>query len=577
MISDALMYAKLGWQVFPLHTPDSEGRCSCRKDCGRDNGKHPRTIIGVHAATSDPEAVRRWWETWEDANIGVATGGASGIFVVDVDPRHGGDATLKALLEKYEPGGAFPQKVWASTGGGGWHLYFKHPGFPVKSHAGALGPGVDVKGEGGYVVAPPSLHASGRRYEWGGFDQPPDAPEWLLSLLRESAPRAAASVAEGEAILEGGRNQALTSLAGTMRRRGMSEESIFVAISVENVNRCSPPLPEADVRKIAHSVARYQPEDPGFVYPTQTPLDGERPDGIYLVSEISGEIDELYERGMKGGASTGIPSLDYHYTVKRGQWTVVTGIPSHGKSAVLDCVLHNLALNHDWRFAITSVENQPLARHAAQLMSIWAGEPFGAGDIPRMSRETKEAAKRWLDEHFVFVLPDEGGCTVGGILDRVAWLHANDKELHGIVIDPWNELEHRRPAGMTETEYVSQSLARMRRFARQYDMHLWLVAHPTKLQKDVRTGDYPVPTLYDISGSSHFRNKADFGLSVWRNVKDEGSAMQLHVQKVRFRECGRIGVVDLYFDVRNGRFLETPPTYFTADAEQPWEKDVKWD
>lgn len=564
MIEQAQLLAKLGFKIFPLHTPDESGRCSCRKDCGRDNGKHPRTMNGLKDATDNAEQIAHWWGMWEAANIGLATGEASGCFIVDIDPRHGGDDTLKALLGQHGP---LERKVWAATGGGGWHLYFRHPGFPVKSRANALGPGVDVKGEGGYVVAPPSRHASGKLYEWGDFDELPEAPEWLLNLLSVAAP-SPAFVSEGEPIAEGGRNQTLTSMAGSMRRRGMLEEAIYAALSVENEQRCQPPLPDMDVRKIAHSVSRYSPEDPAYVYPEKTTMEGERPEGIYHVSDIAGQIDELYEKGLTGGVSTGWPTLDYHYTVKRGQWTIVTGMPMHGKSSVLSSLLVNLAVTHDWRFCICSPENQPLARYAAELMSIWSGEPFTRGSVQRMSRETKEQAKRWIDEHFVFVLPDEGGCTVGGILEAALYVHG-EKAIQGLVIDPWNELEHRRPEGMTETEYVSQSLTRMRRFARQNEMHLWLVAHPTKLQKDVRTGNYPVPTLYDISGSAHFRNKADMGLSVWRNVEDEHGPTQVYVQKVRFRECGRLGVCDLYFNAVSGRFEETQPVYFTEYKEDP--------
>ena len=285
--------------------------------------------------------------------------------------------------------------------------------------------------------------------------------------------------------------------------------------------------------------------------------------GIFEVSDISGLIDELYEQGLTAGVSTGWKTLDEFYTVKRGQWTVITGMPSMGKSAVLDALLVNLALQHGWRFAVCSPENQPLQRHAAALMEIWAGQAFSRGTINRMDRETKDSAKNWLAQHFTFILPDEADCTLPGILDLVG--QAKDRhKLDGVVIDPWNELEHRRPVGMSETEYTSQALSKMRRFARFEDVHLWLVAHPTKLQKDPKTQNYPVPTLYDISGSAHFRNKADMGLSVWRDVSDERSATEIHVQKVRFRECGRIGNSGLYFDRNTGRFSEQPTSPFDS-------------
>lgn len=572
MIEHALAYARRGWSVFPLHTPDAAGNCSCRKPNCPDNGKHPRTMNGLTGATTDEAQIAKWWGMWPDANIGLATGERSAV-VLDIDPRHGGDVSVRKLQEQH---GHFNEKVYAHTGGGGWHLLFRHPGFRVRNVQASdkLGEGVDVRGDGGYVVAPPSLHASGNRYSWGVEPvELPEMPAWLKTLLAEPARASAEFVGEGE-IAEGGRNKSLTSMAGSMRRRGMSEEAMYAALSVENERRCKPPLEDADVRKIAHSVARYEPDDPAYEYPDRTAMEGERPEGIYYVSEFADRIMGLYERGMKGGVSTGWPALDWHYTVKPKQWTVITGMPSAGKSALLDAMLHNLAVTHGWRFAITSAENQPLERHAAQLMSVYAGEPFGKGDIPRMSVKTAERAMEWLDRHFVFVLPDEGGSTVAGILERVHWVH-EQQPLNGVVIDPWNELEHRRPAGMTETEYVSQSLTRMRRFARSNDLHLWLVAHPTKLQKDPRTQNYPVPTLYDISGSAHFRNKADMGLSLWRDLTNEKSPVQINVQKVRYRECGRPGMVELYMDVVTGRYQETMPDYYAA-ARQTEEVDEPW-
>jgi twinkle protein len=239
-----------------------------------------------------------------------------------------------------------------------------------------------------------------------------------------------------------------------------------------------------------------------------------------------------------------------------------------GKSAVLDAMLVNLALQHGWRFTVCSPENQPLQRHAAALMEIWAGQAFSRGSVLRMDKETKDAAKTWLAQHFTFILPDEADCTLPGILDLVGQVK-DQHTIDGVVIDPWNELEHRRPAGMSETEYTSQALSKMRRFARFEDVHLWLVAHPTKLQKDVKLGTYPVPTLYDISGSAHFRNKADMGLSVWRDVSNERSATEIHVQKVRFRECGRIGNAGLYFDRDTGRYSEQPvDTHVQPEPEE---------
>jgi len=258
-LSAAFHYVSRGWPVFPLHTPTQSG-CSCgRPDCDHV-GKHPRTKHGFRDAISDEAAIRHWWSQWPDANIGIATGADSGLVVLDIDPRHGGDDTLADWVRDHGP---LPDTVESVTGGGGRHIFFAHPGGHVKSRT--IAPGVDVKADGGYVVAPPSLHVSGRRYEWEGSSHPDDTPlaplaDWLLatisSPLNDSGATPSGTV---ESLREGRRNTTLASLAGTMRRRGMSEAAIHQALLVENEQRCEPPLPADEVARIAQSVARYQP------------------------------------------------------------------------------------------------------------------------------------------------------------------------------------------------------------------------------------------------------------------------------------------------------------------------------
>src|SRR5690606_3821084 len=135
--------------------------------------------------------------------------------------------------------------------------------------------------------------------------------------------------------------------------------------------------------------------------------------------------------------------------------------------------------------------------------------------------------------------PDADDWTVGNILATARQL-VRQKGIQGFVIDPWNELEGSRPRDMTETEYVSYVLKRVRQFARQNAVHVWIVAHPQKLLRD-KEGNYPVPTMYDIAGSAHWRNKADNGLCVWRDFQDESAPIKVVVQKIRFRQNGKIG------------------------------------
>lgn len=274
--------------------------------------------------------------------------------------------------------------------------------------------------------------------------------------------------------------------------------------------------------------------------------------GIFTVDDLSDRVDDLYERGMPGGAKTGWPTLDWHYTVREGQLTIVTGIPGSGKSVWLDALLVNLATNHGWRFGLCSPEQRPVERHISQLIQKYIGKPFGSGPTNRMSRDEKDAGKEWVGRHFEFVLPEEN--TVDAILERARVLSVRSG-IKGFVIDPWTELDHSRPNNQSETEFIHQSLAKIRTFGVNHACHMWVVAHPTKLQKN-SDGAYPVPTLYDISGSAGWFNKADNGIAVWRDKVNENVPVQFHIQKIRFAETGGLGMVELRFDKLTGRYAE---------------------
>ena len=274
-------------------------------------------------------------------------------------------------------------------------------------------------------------------------------------------------------------------------------------------------------------------------------------EGILLVSDLAGDVMQLYLEGLPGGMSTGWDSVDAHYTVRPGELTIVTGIPSHGKSQFLDALAVNLAREHGWHIGICSPENLPAERHLAKLAEQYTGWPFREGPTPRMSRDELIEALNWLHEHFIFVAPEEA-LTIPALLTKAASL-VSRHGIRGFVVDPWNEFEHTRPNGYTETEYISQSLGKIRRFARTHGVHVWLVAHPQKLYRQ-EDNSYPIPTPYDISGSAHWRNKADNCLTIWRDENEPDSPVKLYVQKIRFREVGKVGLVELRWNKVNGQY-----------------------
>lgn len=285
LLETALAYAQRRWRVAPLHTA-KDGRCSCGDLKCRNVAKHPRSKNGLKDATTNEEIVRRWWTEHPDSNIAIVTGAGSGVVVLDVDIRHGGDDSLHDLIQKH---GALPHTAEALTGGGGRHFFFKHPGREIRNSAGKLGSGLDIRGDGGYVVAPPSVHASGNQYHWEMSADPFDGtdlapmPLWMIKLILEDPKSKRTAKEVPRTVIEGGRNDALTSLAGSMRRRGMSQAALEAALLAENRERCQPPLDEEEVLKIARSVARYPSAEPPTVRQAKQ---GANPDAPHTVDTL---------------------------------------------------------------------------------------------------------------------------------------------------------------------------------------------------------------------------------------------------------------------------------------------------
>ena len=257
LLEAALGYAARGWHVFPCHTPAQTG-CSCRRETCKNIGKHPRTKNGLSDATTDEARIRRWWQMWPHANVAIRTGAVSGLVVLDRDDYKGGTAALQELERTYSP---LPETVLGLTGGGGQHYGFAHPGTPVKNGVETLGPGLDIRADGGYVIAPPSLHESGKHYAWEVLHEPDDTllapmPAWLQALCQETKAREA--VDAGAPIVDGQRNATLFQMGCSFRAKGCTEAVILAALREMNATQCQPPLTDAEVQKIVGSIAKYE-------------------------------------------------------------------------------------------------------------------------------------------------------------------------------------------------------------------------------------------------------------------------------------------------------------------------------
>ena len=225
------------------------------------HNKKPLTPHGLLDASTAPDVIRAWWERWPRANIGVRMGQPSGLVVLDVDGQDGADA----LHEFERQHGELPVTASVVTPRRGQHFYFVWPGFTVKTTAGALATGIDVRGDGGYVLVPPSSTVAGA-YEWDETAPPAPMPAWLIDLTRGDRSAGEAQVQARElwvgmlrdGILEGGRNGSLTRLTGYLLRRYVAVDLAGALVHMVNGTCCRPPLAPAEVDRIIESVARME-------------------------------------------------------------------------------------------------------------------------------------------------------------------------------------------------------------------------------------------------------------------------------------------------------------------------------
>lgn len=259
-------YSEKNWLTFPVkprskfplipnaHPEGDPLHKQCKGGCGKYGH-------GLYDATTELNLLNGWLEQYPNMNIGIATGKKSKVFVLDIDPKHNGYQTLDELEKNH---GSLPKTPTVQTGGGGKHYFFKYPDFDIHNiQESDKMQGIDVRGEGGYVVAAGSIHENGNPYKWiipPSQVEVADAPKWLLDILQKPKEKKINPVPNFiPAIPNGGRNNTLTMLAGSMRRKGMSAESIYQALLIENKTKCVPPLSDQEVKNIADSVTRYQP------------------------------------------------------------------------------------------------------------------------------------------------------------------------------------------------------------------------------------------------------------------------------------------------------------------------------
>lgn len=243
----ARSYLTRGWSVIPVQA----------------GGKRPLVSWEPFQHRNPEEKeVLGWFRHWPNANLAIVTGEVSALVVLDVDPRHGGDDSLLDLERRF---GALPVTVEAISGGGGRHIYFAHPGAVLRNRVG-LAPGIDLRGDGGMIIAPPSVHPNGRHYEWEVSHHPDDVslaqmPPWLLALARGESPYLGHSLSHWQdlvrqGVAEGSRNNTIASLTGHLLWHGVDPEVAVELLLCWNRVRCRPPLSDDEVARTVESITR---------------------------------------------------------------------------------------------------------------------------------------------------------------------------------------------------------------------------------------------------------------------------------------------------------------------------------
>lgn len=278
-------------------------------------------------------------------------------------------------------------------------------------------------------------------------------------------------------------------------------------------------------------------------------------DGITTMDDLCDTVIDYYLNGYPKGCSAGIGEFDNLLHFSGGQLTVVTGSPGSGKSEFIDYISTSLARNHNWKFGVCSFEN-PAAIHVTKLIEKFMGLSFNfrVDHSKRIDRAQLDEGIFLTDKYFSFINIAQADVTILGILSKLQELVLRTG-IKGVVIDPWNYVEHKVPEGQTETQYISEALTLIKEFAVKSDTHVFLVAHPTKLRKQPGENKYPVATMYDIAGSAHFFNKADNGISLNRDF--DNHTVDVYVQKVRFSWLGRIGQTTFNFDTLTRKYTES--------------------
>lgn len=290
-----------------------------------------------------------------------------------------------------------------------------------------------------------------------------------------------------------------------------------------------------------------------------------RIEGIRELSDEEQMLDYVFENGLQKGETLGIDHIDQYLSYKTGLLYVYTGIPSHGKTFWLDFTMVRLNMTAKWKTAFFSPEFYPVSNHIAQIIETLGGRRFGKNNY---TRQVYDAMKEYVADNFFWIDPDD--TDINSVLSRAKYL-VRKKGIKALVIDPFNSLTDKERVTQRQDEYISDFLQKLRWFARKNDIAVFLVMHPTKQFKG-ENKLYPVVDLYACKGASEIFDKADVGVTVWRN--ELADYAKVVVTKIKFRHLGEKGEACFKFNINNGRYVALG---YNFDNSTPDTQNVEWD
>lgn len=565
ILEAALEYASRGWHVLPLHGM-REGRCTCGNFKCASPGKHPYSRLvpnGLKQATTNVNKIRDWFERMPVLNIGIATGADSNLVVLDVDPKNGGQESFEALMRRVP----LPLTMQVVTGSGGAHFYFAHPGTLIRNSAGLLGPGLDIRGDGGYVVAPPSLHASGEYYEWKEDELPLAAiPAALVpQQISEQAPGSSARYEMARVIPKGTQHSTLVSFAGTMRRRGAPENVIYAALSEMNATMLEEPAPEANIRRIAESIAQYEPTDVLGALELAVEDAASVDDPAAIPFERA--LEEAFLRAGEAMQNPGIPGIttgfrsldDFTLGLQKTELVILGARPSMGKTMMAMNMAEAAATEAPVYVCSAEMSGVVLAQRSLSAATGATVDAIRRGNVSQhqydsMARELGRLTA--LPIHYT----DRSAPTTAHIRRGIRELDAEGKKPGVVFVDYLQLLSAKGRFGKDE-ERVAKISSDLKAIAKDFDLCVVALA---QLNRGLEHRGDKRPMLADLRQSGQMEQDADVVMFLHRPEKygqtmteingvPESSEGVAEVILAKQRN-GALGTVYLHFDGARMRF-----------------------